>query len=104
MYILTKNGMTKNKENIAQDVFYKYLEIKQDLVNNLKDVFLRVNYYTHKYRGNLHTDINVAISENEIKDQKVQIFVRHGGLYVKDVMVYNSKGLKDSFILTNIYD
>lgn len=94
----------QERNNIAQDVFYKYLEIKQDLINNLRDVFLRTNYYTHKYRGNINTDINVAISENEIKEQKVQIFVRHEGIYIKDIMVYNSKGLKDSFIITNMYD
>lgn len=94
----------ENKGKVSQDVFYKYLEIKQDIVNNLKEVFLRVNHYTKKYRGNIDTDINVSISENELKDQKVQIFVRHKGVYIKDVMVYNSKGLKDSFILTNIYD
>jgi anti-sigma regulatory factor (Ser/Thr protein kinase) len=94
----------ERKEQLANDIFYKYLEIKQDLINNLKEVFLRTNYYTHKYRGNEHTDINVAVSENEVKEQKVQIFIRKNGLYIKDVMLYNSKGLKNSFIITNIYD
>lgn len=92
------------QQRLANDIFYKYLEIKQDLINNLREVFLRTHYYTHKYRGNFDTDINVAISENEVKEQKVQIFVRKNGLYIKDIMVYNSRGLKDSFILTNIYD
>ncbi|MGK2864873.1 MAG: hypothetical protein ACSLE0_23275 [Chitinophagaceae bacterium] len=92
------------QQELANDIFYKYLEIKQDLINNLKEVFLRTNYYTHKYRGNKDTDINVGISENEVKEQKVQIFIRKDGLYIRDIMVYNSKGLKDSFIITNIYD
>lgn len=92
------------RERLAQDIFHKYLEIKQDLINNLREVFLRTHYYTHKYRGNITTDINVSISENELMEQKVQIFIRKDGLYIKDVMLYNSKGLKDSFIVTNIYD
>lgn len=92
------------QQQLANDIFYKYLEIKQDLINNLKEVFLRTHYYTHKYRGSIETDINVAISENELKEHKVQIFVRREGLYIKDIMVYDSKGLKNSFIITNIYD
>lgn len=88
----------------ASAVFYKYLEIKQDLINNLNEVFLKTHYYTHKYRGNLNTDVNVAISENELKEHKVQIFVRHKGMYIKDVMTYDRSGLKDSIIKTNIYD
>ena len=36
--------------NIENDVFNKYLEIKQDLVNNLSTIFNRQHYYTHKYR------------------------------------------------------
>jgi len=92
------------REKLAQDIFYKYLEIKQDLINNLREVFLRVHYYTHKYRSSIETDINVAISENEVKEQKVQIFIRHKGLYIKDVMTYDTKGLKNSYIITNIYD
>lgn len=92
------------EQQLAQDIFHKYLEIKQDLVSNLREVFLRVNYYTHKYRGNIDTDINVAISENELKEHKVQIFIRKDGLYIKDVMTYDIRGLKESLILTNIYD
>jgi hypothetical protein len=91
-------------ENLKYDITHKYLEIKQDLMNNLQEVFLRVKYYTRKYRGNLHVDINVAISENELNEQKVQIFVRRDGIWIKDVMTYNSKGLQDSTITTNMYE
>lgn len=103
---IIKTSQASNLEpwQLSQAVFYKYLEIKQDLMNNLNEVFLRQNYYSKKYRGNLHTDVNVAISENEMREQKVQIFVRHKGYYVKDVMIYDSKGLKNSFVKTNIYD
>lgn len=89
---------------LKQDIFHKYMEIKQDLVNNLREVFLRTNYYTRKYRGTRFIDINVAIAENEVREHKVQIFVRKDGLYIKDIMTYDTKGLKESKILTNIYD
>jgi len=92
----------QTQENLKQAIFYKYLEIKQDIINHLDEVFLRVNYYTHKYRGNRFTDINVAISENEMNEQKVQIFVRRNGLYIRDIMTYNSKGLQSSEIKTNM--
>ena len=90
--------------NLKQDLFHKYLEIKQDLMSNLREVFLRSNYYSHKYRGTIDTDINVSVSENDLKEHKVHIFVRKDGLYIKDTMLYTSKGLKDSQILTNFYD
>lgn len=89
---------------LKQDLFHKYMEIKQDLINHLNEVFLRANYYTHKYRGTMFYDINVAISENDIREHKVQIFVRKDGLYIKDIMTYDSKGLKESKIITNVYD
>jgi len=92
------------RERVSIDVFNKYLEIKQDILSNLKEVFLRPNYYTRKYRGNLNTEINVAVSENDFREHSVQIFVRHDGVYIIDNMLYDSKGLKESKIRTNISD
>lgn len=93
-----------NREMTINSVFYKYLEIKQDLMNNLREVFLRPNYYSKKYRGNINTDINVGIMENDLREHRVQIFVRHGGIWVRDIMIYDSKGLKESQIKTNMYE
>jgi len=90
------------RERVSIDVFNKYLEIKQDIMSDLKQVFLRPNYYTKKYRGNLITDINVGISENDFNEHRVQIFVRHDNVWIRDVMIYNSKGLKKSYIKTNL--
>lgn len=83
-------------------IFYKYLEIKQDIINNLKDVFLRQNYYTKKYRGTLLTDINVAIDVTPERDNLVQIFVRYKGKWIKDVLVFNRKGIVSSDITSNL--
>jgi hypothetical protein len=43
--------MTNNETK----VFNRYLEIKQDLLINLKEVFYKQHTYTHKYRGNFNT-------------------------------------------------
>lgn len=106
--IITRTGQLNKDEtyyfNLKQDLFHKYLEIKQDLMSDLRDVFLRSNYYSRKYRGTLHTDINVSVSENDFKEHKVHIFIRKDGLYIKDTMIYTMRGLKESQILTNFYD
>jgi len=90
------------RERLSIDVFNKYMEIKQDIMSDLRQVFLRPNYYTHKYRGNKFTDIHVGVEENDFREHRVQIFVRHDGVWIRDVMVYNSKGLKKSYIKTNM--
>ncbi len=87
------------------DIFIKYLEIKKDLISNLQDVTNRQNYYSKKYRGNFFTDINVSIglAENGI-DQAIQIFIKHKGLFIKENIVYNSQGLFESVIKSNLHE
>jgi hypothetical protein len=92
----------EHRERVSIDVFNKYLEIKQDIMSDLKRVFLRPSQYTKKYRGNLMTDIHVGVSENDYNEHRVQIFVRHDGVWIRDIMIYNSKGLKSSEIKTNM--
>jgi len=92
-----------DREKTVEDVFETYLEIKMDLLSDLSDVFLRPYYWSKKYRGNINTDINVHVAENDYKEHYVYIFVRHGGVWIRDKMIYNRKGLKDSLIKTNMY-
>jgi len=73
---------------IKEEVFNKYLAIKQDLVNNLGEVFNRKEYYTKKYRGNLLTDVNVSIDYGPYNEKIIQIFVRHEDEWIKDVIRY----------------
>lgn len=89
-------------ETISNDVFNKYLEIKQDLVNNLKDVFNKSHTYTHKYRGNLLTDINVSLDYGPNNEKIIQIFVRHKDIYIKDVLTFKGGEHYESVIKTNI--
>lgn len=92
------------KSGIEIQIFNKYLQIKQDLINNLKDVWNRRNYYSKKYRGNEKTNINVAITDTEEGNKLLQIFIGHGKLWIKDVLIFNSKGLVSSKITTNLGD
>lgn len=91
-------------DNIENEIFTKYLEIKQDLINNLKDVFNREHYYTHKYRGNIVSDINVSLSLGAKNEKIIQIFVRSKGKWIKDILsLYDSK-LFNSEVTTNLYN
>ena len=90
--------------NIENDVFNKYLEIKQDLVNNLNTIFNRQHYYTHKYRGNILTDINVSLDFGPNNDKIIQVFVRHKNKWIRDVLTIRTNGEYYSEVKTNIYD
>ena len=85
-----------------KDVFYLYLEIKQDLLNNLRDVFNRQNYYTRKYRGNADTDINVYLAVDNDKNKVIRLFVRNNGEWIKDEIIFNSKGIVKTKIKSNL--
>lgn len=84
------NG-TQQEEKLKNDIFNKYLEIKQDLVNNIPSIFNRQLTYTRKYRGNIKTDINVGFYLLEYGKHAVQIFIRHDNHWVRDVMVFNDR-------------
>lgn len=90
--------MTK-EEN---DVFQRYLEIKQDIINNLAEVFNKQHTYTHKYRGNLLTDINVSLDYGPANEKIIQIFVRAKGKWIRDKLSIFEGRLFDSDIKSNI--
>jgi hypothetical protein len=89
---------------IKEQVFNKYLIIKQDLINNLQDVFNRQNYYTKKYRGNASTDINVNIDYGPDNENIIRIFIRHGNDWIRDTIKFKRGGFFNSEIITNLFD
>lgn len=93
-------------EPIKLEIFNKYIEIKQDLMNNLEELYNRQHYYSHKYRGNILTDINVAIGDAEEGSnlKAIQIFIRHKDIYFKENIQYNHTGHYESTIKTNIHE
>ena len=115
-----KNGILMKKNNILENydrsinpeeldsiknsIFNKYLEIKQDILNNIDEVFNRFNYYTKKYRGNLLTNINVGIILDEYQNKTVQIYIKHKNIYIKDSIHIDKENKIQSKILTNIYE
>ena len=102
---LNDNPPSNEEESIIKmNLFNRYLEIKQDLINNIKDVFNRSNYYTKKYRGNIVTDINIGLDYDENLNKVIQIYIKHRGVFVKDRLIFNEKGIINSEIKTNIYE
>jgi hypothetical protein len=89
-----------NRTELA--VFNKYLEIKQDLLENLNEVFNKQHTYTHKYRGNITTDVNVALEYGPRNERIIKIFVRADGKWIKDVLSIFGGRIDDSTIKTNI--
>jgi len=90
-------------------VFNKYLEIKKDIMQNLFEVYNRQHYYTHKYRGNILLDVNVAVGDyyEDSTKKEIQIFVRFKDLYIKDNIIYTEKpitGYFNSTIKTNLHE
>lgn len=91
-------------DKLDREIFNKYLEIKQDLVNNLSEVFNRDHYYTHKYRGSILTDINVALAEGPRGEKIIQIFIRRKGRWIKDVLSLYAGKIHENEVTTNLYN
>jgi len=87
---------------IESQIFNKYLEIKQDLINNLREVWNRQNYYSKKYRGNEITDIRVGIMETTEGNKELLIFVQNNKKWIRDVLIFNRKEILDSRITSNL--
>lgn len=72
----------------------KYNEIEQDIVTNQSEVFLRYDYFTHKYRGNRLNDVNVGLFLNDRQQPTAQIFVRNKTGYIRTHLIFNKEGNK----------
>ena len=90
--------------SVELGIFNKYLEIKQDLINNLREVWNRKNYYTRKYRGNEKTNIHVGISETSEGNKRLLIFIENADKVIRDELIFNSRGIISSDIKSNFSD
>lgn len=79
----------------------KYKEIKNDITNNIDEVFDRAIYYCHKYRGDLNNDINVGFIDEGDNNTTVQIFLRNNEGYIKE-LIRVKDGKYTSEIETNL--
>ena len=68
--------------------------IEQDLINNEKDIFLRYNYFSKKYKGDRLNDINLGLYMNTFLEPVAQVFVRNKTGYIKTLFIFNQDGNK----------
>lgn len=85
------------------DIKSKYQEIKEDIFLNQKEIFLRYNYYSHKWRGDRINDINVGLFLDDNQRPVAQVFLRNKTGYIKSHIVFNKEGNKIIDII-KIYD
>lgn len=97
-YIGMKNGT-------ETDLVNKYVQIRQDLLDNSKDLENRYEYYVKKYRGNRLEDVNVGIFSESHHRFTLQIFLRtRENKFIKEQLTFDSSKtriVKESFI-TNV--
>lgn len=67
----------------------KFLEVKEDLLDNKKDLLNRFEYFIHKYRGNRLNDINVGIWEDSRNKFSLQMFLQNKEGYVKNIVTFD---------------
>lgn len=73
----------------------KFNEIYNDITTNIRDVLNREHYYTHKYRGNVVTDINVAI-EDLAKSSIIRIFLKNKVEYIHCTIIVKDNEIIDT--------
>lgn len=76
------------------DIIKKHNEIEQDLLANEKDIFLRYNYFSKKYKGDRLNDVNLGLFMNNYLEPVAQIFVRNKTGYIRTLFTFNSDGNK----------
>lgn len=75
--------------------------IRQDLINNQKDLFNLHHYYTHKYRSNDRlVDINVGLFRNNKQVLTAQIYVADKNIKIREqLFLDNNCNLYDTEII-----
>ena len=64
--------------------------IRQDLIENQKDLFNLYNYYTHKYRSNDRLlDINVGLFFDNSQRPVAQIYVADKNTRIREQLIMN---------------
>ncbi len=62
--------------------------IRQDLINNQKDLFNLKHYYTHKWRSNDRLlDVNVGLFRNDRQQLTAQIYVADKNMKIREQFI-----------------
>lgn len=65
--------------------------IREDLINNQKEIFNRYHYYTHKHRSNDRLlDINVGLFRNENQQLTAQIYVADKNTRIREQLYFDN--------------
>ena len=83
LYKKLKNGESMN-------LLDRFLEIKEELLEDRNDLLNRYEYYTKKHRGNRLNDINVGIYYEPGNKFTVQIFLQNKTGFVRNKVTFNS--------------
>jgi hypothetical protein len=70
----------------------KFTEVRKDIMDNASEVRYRREFYSKKYRGNRLNDINIGIREEANFNYTVQIFIRNKEGWIRNNLLFNSKG------------
>lgn len=86
---------------MIKNIMTTYNKIEKDLIENQSDLFLRYNYFTHKYKGDRLNDINVGLFLNDNLQPVAQIFVRNKSGYIRTHLIMDkaAKTIIDKQIL-----
>lgn len=85
-HIGMKNGTVENLIN-------KYIEVRNDLIENSRDLMNRYEYYSKKYRGNRLEDVNVGLTEEPNHKFTAQVFLRtRENKYMRERITFTFRG------------
>lgn len=99
------NLYTGMKNGTKKDLLNKYQEILKDVKDNAKELMLRYEHFTHKYRGTRLDDVNLGVWYEPGYNYTAQIFLRtRNNEYIKHNLLFNYKGevLKETTISNTI--
>ena len=79
----------KLPNGVNMDIVAKFLEIKEELLEERKDLLNRYEYFTRKHRGNRLNDINVGIFHEPGNKFMAQIFLQNKQGYIKNQITFD---------------
>jgi len=80
--------------------------IREDLINNRKDLFNLRHYYTHKWRSNNRLlDVNVGLFYNDEQNRVAQIYVADKNTKIREQLILNDNNeIIDTDIIIKRYE
>lgn len=88
-----------------EDVNKIHTQIREDLIENQRELINRLLYYTHKYRSQDRLlDINVGIFLNDNYQPTVQIYVANKDIKIREQFILSDNKIIDSNLIVKEYE